>query len=249
MLGRYNATSADAGQYVTSASDYTAATTAGTWTYANEVSYPFGFGLSYTTFSQTLDSVEISEDKKTATVEVTVTNTGETYSGKSVVQLYAQAPYIEGGVEKSAIQLMDYEKTDVLEPGESVKVTLYVDMSNLASYDYEDAKTYILDAGTYYFAIGADSHDALNNILAAQGQSGMVGTDGSDSHTLGEGAYRGQPYEDAEEYTGYGTRVAPSFLFAAVRICARADGFAQARFFRAGRGAGSPKVHSKNKST
>lgn len=78
--------------------------------------------------------------------------------------------------------------------------------------------------------------NAFHNIQAIpsigfNGYAADDGPGGSDSHTLGEGAYRGQPYEDAEEYTGYGTRVTPSFLFAAVRICARADGFAQARFF------------------
>ena len=162
---------------MTSATDYRAATVAGTWDYSNEVSYPFGYGLSYTTFEQELGDVQIAADKKTATVEVTVTNTGSA-AGKSVVQLYAQAPYIEGGVEKSAIQLIDYEKTDELAGGDSETVILNVDLSNLASYDYEGAKTFVVDAGTYYFAIGDDSHDALNNILAAKGETGMVDNDG-----------------------------------------------------------------------
>ena len=124
--------------------------------------------------------MQIAADKKTATVEVTVTNTGSA-AGKSVVQLYAQAPYTEGGVEKSAIQLIDYEKTDVLKGGDSETVILNVDLSNLASYDYEGAKTFVVDAGTYYFAIGDDSHDALNNILAAKGETGMVDNDGQEA--------------------------------------------------------------------
>lgn len=171
--GVSGAAAAKAGTYVNA--DGTAATVDGTWEYSNEVVYPFGYGLSYTTFSQTLDSVRVMGNKKTATVTVTVKNTGDTYSGKSVIQLYAQTPYTsydkQYGVEKSAIQLMNYEKTKTLAPGESQTVTMEVDLANLASYDYTNAKTYIVDDGDYYFAIGDDSHDALNNVLSAQGKT------------------------------------------------------------------------------
>ena len=176
-----NAASAKAGTYVNYNKEeltFKPATTDGQWVYSNEVTYPFGYGLSYTDFTQTLTSVEVSADHKTATATVTVTNNGSV-AGKSVVQLYAQLPYEDGDVEKSAIQLIDYEKTDLLASGESETVILNIDMSNLASYDYEGAKTYRMDAGTYYFAIGESSHDALNNILAEQGVSGMVNTDGT----------------------------------------------------------------------
>ena len=176
-----NAASAKAGTYVNYNKEeltFKPATTDGQWVYSNEVSYPFGYGLSYTDFTQTLTSVEVSADHKTATATVTVTNNGSV-AGKSVVQLYAQLPYEDGDVEKSAIQLIDYEKTDLLASGASETVILNIDMSNLASYDYEGAKTYRMDAGTYYFAIGESSHDALNNILAEQGVSGMVNTDGT----------------------------------------------------------------------
>lgn len=160
---------ASAGTYANA--DGTVAEKDGTWDYANEVVYPFGYGLSYTEFEQTLDSVEILGTKETATVTVTTKNTGDV-AGKAVVQLYASAPYTdydkENHIEKSAVQLMDFEKTKTLEPGESQTITMEVDMSNLASYDSENAKTYIVDPGTYYFAIGEDAHDALNNILAAQ---------------------------------------------------------------------------------
>lgn len=142
----------------------------GAWNYAQEVTYPFGYGLSYTSFAQKLDGVEIANNKKTATVWVTVENTGSV-AGKDVVQLYAQAPYISGGIEKSAVQLLDFSKTPLLGPGESVQLQIDVDMQLLASYDHINAKTYVLDAGEYFFALGADSHDALNNILAANGYS------------------------------------------------------------------------------
>lgn len=159
------------------------ATTDGQWNYSHEVSYPFGYGLSYTTFTQELTSVEVSDDHKTAVATVKVTNTGDV-AGKSVVQLYAQVPYTAGGVEKSAIQLVDYEKTDELAKGASETVTLNIDMTNLTSYNTEEGDgAYVLDAGTYYFAVGESSHDALNNILAEQndGQAitGMVNTDGT----------------------------------------------------------------------
>lgn len=163
---------ASAGTYA--ASDGTVATADGKWDYANEVVYPFGYGLSYATFEQKLDGVEIKGDKKTAVATVTVKNTGSV-EGKSVIQLYASVPYTDydkkNGVEKSAIQLMDFEKTDALKPGDSQTITMTVDLSNLASYDSNKAKTYIVDPGDYYFSIGDDVHDALNNVLAAQGYS------------------------------------------------------------------------------
>lgn len=170
VMGKGNAKQAKAGTYTNP--DGTPATVDGTWDYNNEVVYPFGYGLSYTTFEQTLDKVNILGNKKTAYVTVTVKNTGNV-AGKSVIQLYAQAPYtqydIENGVEKSAIQLMDFEKTKLLQPGESQTIEMKVDMANLASYDYKNAKTFIVTPGDYYFAIGDNAHDALNNILAVQG--------------------------------------------------------------------------------
>ena len=185
VLGNGGA-NASAGTYANA--DGTVATEDGTWNYANEVVYPFGYGLSYTTFEQTLDSVTIADDKKTATVTVTVKNTGDV-AGKSVVEVYASVPYTDydrqNGVEKAAVQLMDFEKTSTLQPGASQTITMKVDLANLASYDANGAKTYIIDPGDYYFAIGSDAHDALNNVLAAQGKTvadGMT-ADGSAAKT------------------------------------------------------------------
>lgn len=178
VVNKGNATTAKAGQYT--AADYSLATVDGTWDYNHEVNYPFGYGLSYTTFKQTLDSVEIKGDKETAIVKVTVENTGEV-AGKSVIQLYAQTPYTEydiaNGVEKSAIQLIDFEKTSLLEPNQKVQITMNVDLENLASYDSKNAKTYIADAGTYYLSLGESAHDALNNVFAAQGKTTKDGMD------------------------------------------------------------------------
>lgn len=186
-----NALVAKAGTYVNYDAEnltFKPATTDGQWIYSQEVSYPFGYGLSYTTFTQELESVTVSADHKTAVATVKVTNSGTT-AGKSVVQLYVQLPYAEGDVEKSAIQLVDFEKTDLLEGGASETITLNIDMSNLTSYDYEGAKTFIMDAGTYYFAIGESSHDALNNILAKQGVEGTVDTATGETVAIGADVY------------------------------------------------------------
>lgn len=150
------------------------------WNYDDEVSYGFGYGLSYTTFTQTLDSVEVDEENKSAAVTVTVTNTGTT-AGKDAVQIYAQSPYTDydraNQIEKAAVQLMAFDKTQTLEPGESETLTIDIDLKYLASYDYKNAKTYIMEAGDYYFSIGNGAHDALNHILAAKGMTSGEGMD------------------------------------------------------------------------
>lgn len=142
----------------------------GNWNYDEEVDYPFGYGLSYTDFSQELTGLTVENDVVTATVRVT--NEGDV-AGKEVVQLYVQSPYTEydkeNGVEKSAIQLVNFGKTGILQPGASAEVTLKMDLYNIASWDYQNAKTWILDEGSYYFAVGESAHDALNNVLAAKG--------------------------------------------------------------------------------
>ena len=160
------------------------------WDYAAEVSFPFGFGLSYTVFEQTLDSVKRVDEENNHgfLATVTVKNTGSV-PGRNAVELYAQTPYtqenIDHKVEKAAIQLVGFNKTDLLAPGASQTLTIYVDQYLLASYDnqavYPDGTKggYILDAGDYYFAIGADAHDALNNVLAAKrGNEGLVDHEG-----------------------------------------------------------------------
>lgn len=152
------------------------------WSYADEMDYPFGYGLSYTTFSQELKDVAVDDDAGTITVRVAVENTGDV-AGKDIVQLYAQTPYTEYDrenlIEKSAIQLLDFVKTDILQPGESKEYEIVADQYLLASYDHNKAEGYIMDAGDYYVAIGDDCHDALNNILAAKGAAGMVDAEGN----------------------------------------------------------------------
>ena len=142
----------------------------GNFDYASEVVYPFGYGLSYTTFGYDGFAAEKQDDG--FNVSITVTNTGDV-AGKDVVQIYGQAPYtdydIENGVEKSSVVLLGFAKTGVLRPGNSETVTVRVEKSQFASYDSRGAGTYIADAGDYYIAFGTDAHSALNNILAFKG--------------------------------------------------------------------------------
>lgn len=143
---------------------------AGDFDYAAEVCYPFGYGLSYTTFEWS--DFETTWDGGECTATVTVTNTGGV-AGKDVVELYAQSPYTDydraNGVEKAAVTLVGFAKTQLLEPGASQTVEVTFDEFQLASYDYQGAKTWILDAGTYYVTAAGNSHEAVNNVLAAKG--------------------------------------------------------------------------------
>lgn len=162
----------------------------GKWNYADEVTYSFGDGMSYAKFDQKLESFTWDREKHEVTAKVKVTNNGnDNYSGKSedVVQLYAQLPYEPGKAEKSAIQLVDFAKTKELAKGESEEITLQFSDYYFATYDEnavngEDGGKkgcYTFDPGKYYFAIGNGAHDALNNILARQGNTGMYDAEGN----------------------------------------------------------------------
>lgn len=145
---------------------------AGDYNYDDAVMYPFGYGLSYTTFDWS--DYNTSWDGDTCTVTVKVTNTGSV-AGKDVVEVYAQSPYTDydkaNKVEKAAVELVGYAKTSELAPGASETVTVTFDQEQLKSYDYVNAKTYILDAGDYYITAAKNAHEAVNNILSAKGKS------------------------------------------------------------------------------
>ena len=176
------------------ASSTVGSSTGSAWNYDDEVTYPFGYGLSYTTFTQTLDDLNVDLDNETVTAKVTVTNTGSV-AGKDVVQLYVSLPYTdydkEHGVEKAAVQLLDYGKTAELAPGASETVTITADMQNMASWDSTADNAagtkgcYILDAGDYYFTIGNGAHEAVQNVLAADGQDVGGSADKAKSWNLG----------------------------------------------------------------
>ena len=174
VLGNGGA-NASAGTYANA--DGTVATSDGTWSYDNEVVYPFGYGMSYTNFDISDMNVSYNAADDTYTVTVKVTNTGD-MAGKKTVQVYVQSPYTDydkqNNVEKSSIQLLGYDKIDVA-AGASETVTVDVPGYFLASYDANGAKGYILDAGDYYFAVGNGAHEALNNVLAAKCGDAVAG--------------------------------------------------------------------------
>ncbi|MGL5260462.1 MAG: glycoside hydrolase family 3 protein, partial [Lachnospiraceae bacterium] len=129
--------------------------------YNNAVQYPFGHGLSYTTFEQTMGEL-VADGTGNYSVDVTVTNTGSV-AGMDVVQIYQTAPYYEGGIEKSAVALVDFEKTEMLEPGASETITITFNEEDLASYDTYGEGAYVLDAGIYEIKLMKNSHEVIDS--------------------------------------------------------------------------------------
>ncbi len=138
---------------------YETAAAEGLIDYDSIVQYPFGYGLSYTSFRQEMGPLQ--EANGAVTVEVTVTNTGAV-AGKDVVGLYYNPPYENGGIEKASANLIEFGKTELLEPGESQTLTLSFAAEEMASYDARDAKAYVLEAGDYILSINSDSHTVLD---------------------------------------------------------------------------------------
>jgi len=128
--------------------------------YDSAVVYPFGYGLSYTTFSQEMG--DITNDGTTVSFDVTVTNTGDV-AGKDVVEVYYNPPYTNGGIEKSAANLISYEKTDLLDPGASQTITISFALEDMASYDTYGEGCYVLDDGDYEISINTDAHDKIDS--------------------------------------------------------------------------------------
>ena len=139
---------------------YETASDEGLINYDDTVAFPFGYGLSYTSFDQKLDSVKYKGGK--VTVTATVTNTGDK-AGKDVVEVYYNPPYTDGGIEKASKNLAGFEKTKELQPGESQKVTVKFDDDDMASYDYKGAKAYVLEKGDYDISIQSDSHQVIDH--------------------------------------------------------------------------------------
>ena len=139
---------------------YETASDEGLINYDDTVAFPFGYGLSYTSFDQKLDGVKYKGGK--VTVTATVTNTGDK-AGKDVVEVYYNPPYTDGGIEKASKNLAGFEKTKELQPGESQKVTVKFDDDDMASYDYKGAKAYMLEKGDYDISIQSDSHHVIDH--------------------------------------------------------------------------------------
>ena len=138
---------------------YETADDEGLITYDDVVQYPFGYGLSYTTFSQELGDVTYADGK--VSLDVTVTNTGDV-AGKDIVEVYYNPPYTDGGIEKASVNLVAFGKTGELEPGASETVSIEFEDDDMASYDYEDAKAWVLEEGDYVVSINSDSHTVID---------------------------------------------------------------------------------------
>ena len=194
---------------------------AGDYDYDKLVAFPFGSGLSYTTFDYS--DFKITDQGSTILAEVDVTNTGKV-DGKHTVQIYFQSPYtqydIDNGVEKAAVELCGFDKKEIA-AGKTEHFAIEIRKDDLTSYDSNLAKTYIMDAGDYYFTVASDAHNAVNNILMAKGAdtARMSGTgdaaltatwtlDEMDTITYAVSAYTGNAitnlFEDADlnKYAG-----------------------------------------------
>lgn len=163
------------------------ATQGSAWNYSDEMLYTFGHGLSYLDYTQTIKSVTVDRSVNgniTAVVEV---KNNSNQDGKFLTQLYVQQPYTDYDrtnlVEKSAVMFLNSAKVDVA-AGKSKEVTITIPTKYLASYDANNAKTYILDAGDYYFTAAAGAHEAVNNILAAQGKTVADGMDAAGKNAV-----------------------------------------------------------------
>ncbi len=138
---------------------YETAAQEGVIDYDKTVQYPFGYGLSYTEFEQKMG--ELEEKDGQISVDVEVTNIGDV-AGKDVVEVYYNPPYTNGGIEKSSANLIEFAKTDLLQPGESQIVTVTFSIEDMASYDENNAKAYVLEKGDYVISINSDSHTVLD---------------------------------------------------------------------------------------
>ena len=138
---------------------YETAAAEGLINYYDQVLYPFGYGLSYTSFAQSMG--EVSHNNGKVSFEVTVTNTGDV-AGKDVVETYYDPPYTDDGIEKASTNLVAFEKTKELAPGESQSITIEFDQGDMASYDSQNAKSYVLEKGDYGISIQSDSHTVID---------------------------------------------------------------------------------------
>ena len=161
---------------------YETASDDGAINYEEQVQYPFGYGLSYTTFEQKIENFQ--DDPTSVTFDVTVTNTGDV-AGMDVIEVYFTPPYTDGGIEKASVNLIDFGKTGVIEPGKSETISFTLLKEDMASYDSEGIKIdgggYILEAGDYTISIRSDSHTVLAEETFSVDADIDYSTDGRDS--------------------------------------------------------------------
>jgi len=172
--------------------------------YKSVVQYPFGYGLSYTTFDWKLAASQANENNIKA--DVTVTNSGSV-AGKDVVQVYFEAPYIQGGIEKSSKVLAGYAKTNLLQPGESQTVTIEFATNAMASYDDKTAKTWVLDAGNYKIDVAHNVHDTAMSFNYRQPTQKILNTDSTTGVTVTN------RFDDADGDLTYFSRANPEATF------------------------------------
>ncbi len=139
---------------------YETAAEEGLLDYEDTVMYPFGYGLSYTEFTQKMG--ELQTDGSTISVDVTITNIGDA-AGKDIAELYYTPPYTNGGIEKSSVNLAAFDKTDLLQPGESQILTLSFEIEDMASYDTYNTGHYVLEEGVYEISLRTDSHTVMDS--------------------------------------------------------------------------------------
>ena len=170
------------------------------WDYSDEVAYTFGHGESYTEFEYS--DFAVSKNGDDYEVSLTVKNVGDTYSGKDAIQVYLQKPYtdydMQNGIEKASVELAGFAKTKDLVPNEEQTITVVVKGEEFKTYDSYGAKTYILEKGDYYLAVGHDAHDALNNILAKKGKTTADGMDAN-----GNAEFAEKITVDADDFAKY----------------------------------------------
>lgn len=171
----------------------------GDYDYGTQVQFPFGYGLSYTDFAWSDFSFEENADGTAFDISVTVTNNGDR-AGKDVVEIYMQSPYTDGGTEKSAVELVGFAKTGEIASGANETVTVSVPKESMKSYDSEVERTYVVDAGTYWFTAAADAHEAINNIILTKEPS----ADTERMHGTGNAAFAAsytQQTKDTQTYS------------------------------------------------
>ncbi|MBQ6757352.1 MAG: glycoside hydrolase family 3 C-terminal domain-containing protein [Oscillospiraceae bacterium] len=169
---------------------YETAAKEGVIDYDATVQYPFGYGLSYTTFTQKMSDLRVNGTE--ISFDVTVTNTGDK-AGKDVVEVYFDPPYTDGGIEKASANLVRYDKTRLLKPGESQTITVKLDEEDMASFDDLGAGAYVLEKGDYVISVNADSHRVLDskvytvaNTITYSGDNGRKSDDKTATAVLGD---------------------------------------------------------------
>ena len=184
----------------------------GDFNWKNTISYPFGFGLSYTDFK--FSNFSAVESKEGFKLSVDVTNTGKV-AGKESVQFYIQKPYtqfdIDRGIEKPAVELIDFGKTDIIEPGKTQTITLDVSKDVLKVYDRKVAKTYIVTEGDYLFTAAQDAHQAANNFLAKAGKTTADGMTENGDASLVKSSHQAKDEANYSRSRGTGAKITNIF--------------------------------------